>query len=53
MPDLGKYALEVGVAYGGSVLLIGGLILMTVLRGRSVRRALDEAEGRRRPRTDG
>ena len=53
MPDLGRYALEVGVAYAGTAILLLGLVATTLIRGRAVRRALDEAEGRRTPRADG
>ena len=47
MADLGRYALEVGLAYGVSLVLIAALVAATLARGRSVRRALTEAEGRR------
>ena len=47
MPDLGKYAVEVAMAYGASAALLLGIVLLTLLRGRRVKRALDAAEGRR------
>nr|WP_091843930.1 heme exporter protein CcmD [Palleronia pelagia] len=47
MPDLGKYAVEVGAAYGLSAVLIVGLVAVTLWRGKRVKRALDAAEGRR------
>lgn len=47
MPDLGKYALEVGLAYGASAVLIVALVALSLLRAQRVRRALDRAEGRR------
>lgn len=47
MPDLGRYALEVSLAYLASLGLIGGLVLWYFLRGRSVRRQLTEIETRR------
>jgi heme exporter protein D len=47
MPDLGRYALEVSLAYLVSLGLIGGLVLWYWVRGRSVRRQLDEIESRR------
>jgi heme exporter protein D len=47
MPDLGKYALEVGLAYGLSAVLIAGLVAASLIRAGRVRRALDRAEGRR------
>ncbi len=47
MPDLGKYALEVGLAYGLSAVLIGGLVAISLLRAARIRRALERAEARR------
>ena len=47
MPDLGRYVLEVSMAYLASIGLVGGLILWVWLRGRLVRRQLDEIESRR------
>ncbi len=47
MPDLGRYALEVSLAYLASLGLIGGLVLWYWLRGRAVRRALKEIESDR------
>lgn len=47
MPDLGKYAAEVLSAYALTLVLIGGLVLVTWLRARRVRRALEQAEARR------
>lgn len=47
MPDLGKYALEVTLAYAGSLLLIAAVVLISVAQARRVRRALDDAEGRK------
>ncbi len=47
MPDLGRYALEVSLAYIASLGLIGLLVLWVWLRGRAVRRALDELENDR------
>jgi heme exporter protein D len=47
MPDLGKYAEAVLSAYGMTIILIIGLVLVTWLRGRKVRRALDEVEARK------
>jgi heme exporter protein D len=48
MPDLGKYAVEVLAAYGVSLALLGGLVVLSFLRSARVRRALDEAETRGR-----
>ena len=46
MPDLGKYALEVGLAYGLSAVLLAGIVVLSVLRARRMARALDRAERR-------
>jgi heme exporter protein D len=46
MPDLGTYAGEVAAAYALSILLVGALVIQSVLRGRSVRRALRAVEER-------
>jgi heme exporter protein D len=48
MPELGKYAVEVALAYGVSLALLGGVVILSILQGRKVRRALDEAEARRK-----
>lgn len=48
MPELGKHAVAVLGAYGATLLLLGGLAVVTWLRARAVRRRLDAAEGRRR-----
>ncbi|MGY6549834.1 MAG: heme exporter protein CcmD [Roseinatronobacter sp.] len=47
MPDLGRYALEVSLAYVISLGLLGALIALYWLRGRAVQRQLDEIETRR------
>lgn len=44
MPDLGSYAVEVGLAYGVSLAVLAGIILVSVRRDRAVRRELDQAE---------
>ena len=46
MPDLGKYALEVTVAYGGSFAILGALVLLTLRQSRRTRHALDQIEDR-------
>ena len=47
MPDLGKYALEVGLAYGASFVLLAGLVGLSVARARRVAAQLKRAEARR------
>lgn len=44
MSWLGKYALDILLAYGITALLVGGLIVQTALSARAARRALEEAE---------
>ena len=51
MPDLGPYALEVGLAYGGSLALLAGLVAWVWWRGRAARARLAAIEARGR-RTD-
>ncbi|MEM7520747.1 MAG: heme exporter protein CcmD [Pseudomonadota bacterium] len=48
MPDLGKYAVEVLAAYGASLALLVGLLVVTVRRGRAARAALDAVEAETR-----
>ncbi|NOR30349.1 MAG: heme exporter protein CcmD [Sulfitobacter sp.] len=44
MPDLGKYAAEVLGAYGLSLMLIAGLIVLSLRRGRRARADLARIE---------
>lgn len=44
MPDLGRYALEVGLAYGVSLAVIGGIVWLSWRRDRVARRELERAE---------
>jgi len=46
MPDLGKYAAEVSIAYGAGLLLIAALVLYSLWRSRRIREALRELEER-------
>ena len=46
IPDLGAYAVEVTLAWLGSLALIGGLIGWVWLRGRRVRAELETIENR-------
>jgi heme exporter protein D len=46
MPELGKYALEVSLAYAVSLLLLAGIVALSVWQGRRMRRALEAAEKR-------
>lgn len=48
MPDLGKYSGEVLSAYGLTILLLVGISLLSWLRSRRVRAALEQAEARRK-----
>lgn len=48
MPDLGKYADAVLSSYAISFVLIAGLILLSIRRGRIVRRELEAVEQRKR-----
>ncbi|MBW4964003.1 heme exporter protein CcmD [Sulfitobacter sp. CW3] len=44
MPDLGKYAAEVLGAYGLSLMLIAGLIVLSLRKGRRARADLARIE---------
>ncbi len=44
MPELGKYAAEVLSAYGASLLLLAGLLVVTLRRGQRARAALRQIE---------
>ena len=46
IPDLGRYALEVSLAYGVSLLLLAGIVALSVAQSRRTKRLLDEAEER-------
>lgn len=48
IPDLGRYAVEVTLAYLGSLAALGALVAWVWLRGRKVRARLAEVEARRR-----
>ncbi len=48
MPDLGKYEGAVLAAYGASLVLIAGIILLSLWQSRRVARALAEIEGQER-----
>ena len=47
MPDLGKYAMEVTVAYGVSLLALALVCFLYVRRSCSVKRTLTDAEARK------
>ena len=53
LPDLGRYAAAVLSAYGVSLALIGALVVLVVARAVRVRRALAEAEARRKQAGEG
>lgn len=46
MPDLGKYAFVVLASYGSSLALLAAIVAASVLRGRAVKRRLEEIEQR-------
>ena len=46
MPDLGKYAAEVALAYGATIVLVVGLLVLSITESRRIKRALDETEAR-------
>ena len=46
MPDLGKYADTVLMAYAASLVLLVALVVMTLVRGRRVRAEMEDAENR-------
>lgn len=47
MPDLGKYAASVLSAYGASILLLLGIVILSLRAGRKARSDLLEVENRR------
>ncbi len=47
MPDLGKYADTVFSAYAASIVLLAIVIVMSLIRSRNVKKALEQAEARR------
>jgi len=50
MPDLGKYAVEVTLAYAGSLILLLALVGTSVIQSRRAKKLLQDTEGRQ---TDG
>ena len=46
IPDLGKYAGAVLAAYGASIVLLVGLVVISVVKGRRVRKQMQEIEAR-------
>jgi len=46
LPDLGKYAGAVLSAYGASIVLLIGLVVMSVVKGWGVRKQMQEIEAR-------
>ena len=47
MPDLGKYAVEVLLAYGVSIGLLTVIVVLSWAKARKVQRALADAEARK------
>lgn len=46
MDDLGKHAVEVLLAYAGSLVLLAGLVGVSLAKARRCKLRLDEAEAR-------
>ena len=46
LPDLGKYAYAVLSAYGASIVLLAGLVVISVVKGRRVRKQMQDVEAR-------
>ena len=46
MPELGKYAFEVALAYAGSLGLLLGLVALSLVQARRSKRQLEETERR-------
>ena len=46
LPDLGKYADAVLSAYGASIVLLVGLVIISVVKGRRVRKQMQDIEAR-------
>lgn len=46
MVDLGKYAFEVGLAYGVSLVLLVAIVWLSIAQARRAKRDLDAAEAR-------
>lgn len=46
IPDLGKYADAVLSAYAASIVLLIGLVVFSVLRGRKIRAEMEKVEQR-------
>ena len=44
LPDLGKYAVTVLSAYGASIFLLVGLVVISVAKGRRVRAQMNDVE---------
>lgn len=48
MPDLGKYAAEVTLAYGVTLVLLAGIVLLSVRQARKARAVLEATEARQK-----
>ena len=46
VPELGKYADAVLSAYGASIVLLVGLVVISVVKGRRVRKQMQDVEAR-------
>ena len=48
MEEQAKYAFEVMLSFGVTIVLLAGIVLLSVMRERRVRRELEDAEARHR-----
>ncbi len=49
MPDLGQYTFTVLFAYGGALVMLAGLLILSVVQSRRVQKQLADIEARRKP----
>ena len=48
MPDLGEYTFTVLFAYGGALLMLAAILILSVIQSVRVQRQLSEIEARRK-----
>ena len=49
MLDLGQYAFAVLLAYGGALIMLAAILILSVIQSVRVQRQLSEIEARRKP----